>query len=141
MWNNEKLGRLCLPELQQLGNNFLCVNTELVQLILPKLKYVGNNFLCNTEKLSRLELPELQKIGDNCLLYNESLVYVVIPKLPFLEKRILENSRNLMMENNSGNISMSDIAKNALSQGVTLEQVETVSRNIEIEDLGRVENL
>ena len=42
----------------------------------------------------------------------------------YIQINLMENAKKLMMESGSANISMNDITRYSLSQGVTLEQVE-----------------
>ncbi len=74
-------------------------NESLSELSLPELQEVGNDFLYSNESLSELSLPELQEVGDYFLSCNESLRNVYLPNCPQLEEemqRIVDKNKQVI---------------------------------------------
>ena len=85
--------------IQQIGNDFLCYNTELEKINLPKVQRIGNNFLCNNIELTEINLPELQRVGNNFLCYNLELTKINLPKAKQVGDQFLGNNAVLAQIN------------------------------------------
>ena len=76
------LQKLYMPDLEKAGNMFLWNVYSITQVHLPNLKEVGHSFI-TSGALSQIELPSLKRCGGNFLEYNNSLTELYLPELQY----------------------------------------------------------
>ncbi len=93
--NAKALKILKMVDLQKVGNGFLYHNATLEELELPLLEEVADNFLLCNRMMTKLNLPNLQRVGSNFLNFNEALIKLNLPKLLKIDNGFLLRNCNL----------------------------------------------
>ena len=127
----EYKGKLDLPLLETVGNNFLESNKSLTKLELHKLKQIGNNFLRINNSLSELDLLNVEKIGDNFLELNKSLTKLELHKLKQIGNNFLRMNSNISKLDlpNVEQIGDNFLEKNNILTVLTLIKLKCVGNN------------
>ena len=81
------LKKLYMPDLEKAGKMFLWSVYSITQVHLPKLKEVGYLFISDSGALSHIELPSLERCGDGFLEHNNSLTELYLPELQYADGR------------------------------------------------------
>ena len=76
-----KIIELVLPNVTEIGENFLRYNTSLQSLSLPNVEKIGDWFIPNNQILSHLDAPKLKFTGDDFLINNTALTELNLPEL------------------------------------------------------------
>ena len=82
MWLNKELHVLDLPNVEEIGNDFLAENTRLEEINFPKLKKISNNFLESNNIITEINLPNVEEVGNDFL---HSSMYVCEANMPKLK--------------------------------------------------------
>ncbi len=80
------LQKLYMPDLEKAGNMFLWNVYSITQVHFPKLKEVGYSFI-SEGALSQIELPSLKRCGGGFLEHNNSLTELYLPELQYADGR------------------------------------------------------
>ena len=124
---NKRLVEVNFSKLEEVGDNFLYCNQGLKQVDFSELKKVRNNFLFCNKVLKQADFSNLEEVGYNFLYSNRDLIQIISPKSPEIMKKF-SNKIEKNLKKQSKNISMKDVVKNAISQGVTPKQVEQMDK-------------
>ncbi len=81
-----KLKKLYMPDLEKAGNMFLWNVYSITQVHLPNLKEVGYSFI-PSGALSQIELPSLKRCGGGFLEDNNFLTELYLPELQYASGR------------------------------------------------------
>ena len=90
-----KIIELVLPNVTEIGENFLPYNTSLQSLSLPNVEKIGDWFIPNNQILSHLDAPKLKFTGDDFLPNNEALTELNLPELIEMGDYSLHNNYNM----------------------------------------------
>lgn len=96
--------KLNLPNVREIGMNFMYVNTVLNEFNAPNVRKIGHFALRNNGELTKLDLPNLQDVGRDFLHYNQKMTDFNTPNLinvgPFtlydhqeLNVKVIEDTR------------------------------------------------
>ena len=126
-----------MPNLTQVGDDFLYYNKGLTQLEMPNLTQVGDDFLYYNKGLTQLEMPNLTQVGDSFLHYNEGLTQLELPNLPELKEKFSDIiDRNIEViesqkSKNKGIITAQSIAQLDKDNELTTSEISIAHRIIE----------
>ena len=133
---NSDLEELNMPQLQFIENGFLYNNMALKKVDMPKVLTIGNCFMRKNTSLIELNIPHVKKIGAYFLPDNQALTELNMPFNQYFKTVTILKKQTpgeilkdwiILMGKKFGNvikkICPKDALKNALSQGITMEQV------------------
>ena len=133
---NSALEELNIPQIKVVKNGFLYNNRALKKVYMPQVLSIGNCFMRKNTSLTDLNIPHVQKIGRYFLPDNQVLTNLNMPfnqyfkTVTILKKQapreIMKDWIILMsrkFKNVIKTIHPRDTLKNALSRGITMEQV------------------
>ena len=84
---------LSLPNVQEIGDNFLLYNDYLTSINLPNVKKIGDKFLFYNKSLTSINLPNVKKIGESFLEHNRVLTSINLPNVEYIASDFLGNNR------------------------------------------------
>lgn len=87
---NTKLKSLSLAKVKTIGEWFLHWNNEITILDLPSVENIKSAFLYSTRVIKKILLPKAKSIGFNFLQYNTSLEYLYIPNIEKIRFNFLQ---------------------------------------------------
>ena len=93
--NNQKLESIQLPQVESIGEGFFYNNETLENIQLPQVESIGDYFLCNNQKLESIQLPQVESIGDSFLWKNETLENIQLPQVQSIGGNFLYNNKTL----------------------------------------------
>ena len=76
---NGRIIDLKIPDLEEIGENFLHISTMIKSVDLPNAKKIGDNFCQSGRFIEKVNIPKVQEIGNNFMLGNRVMKEVTIP--------------------------------------------------------------
>ena len=95
MSSNKCINFVEMPNLLEVGLDFLCFNQELTMLRLNSLIKTDDNFLDYNRKIKNVYFPNLQFVGLNFMTCNESLETISLPSIIEIENGFLFSNKCL----------------------------------------------
>ncbi len=93
--NNTCLTRIELPNAEKISGRFLRSNKTLKSINLPNVTYIGYNFMPNNRVLTSVKMPKLRKVRDYFLFSNCSLTEIKLPEIVSIGGYFLYNCADL----------------------------------------------
>ena len=93
--NANSIKQLYLPQLCDVGSDFLYFNYTIDRLHMPMLARVGDSFLKSNTSLTELNLPSTTSVGDEFILSNNTISVLNMPSLKSVGKYFLCNGKNI----------------------------------------------
>ncbi len=85
-----------LPEVQIIGDNFLPRDNNIGGISLPNVIEIGSEFLYHNEVLSYFNTPKLRRIGNNFLVRNTQMMELDLPNVTRVGNSFLSRNLKLM---------------------------------------------
>ena len=92
---NKCLTSINLPNVTKIGGNFLYFNVNLTSTNLPNVTKIGDGFLENNKRLTSINLPNVTKIGSWFLQCNKRLKSINLPNVKQIGGNFLQNNKRL----------------------------------------------
>lgn len=86
---NNRITGLINNNIEEVGNNFLCINETISKIELKKLKKTGKSFLEYNRSLTSIEFPSLEEVGDDFLSENTYILEAILPNLEIVGKNFI----------------------------------------------------
>ena len=148
--NRNEIEELKLPQVENIGSNFLLNNENLKNLELSQVKNIGDYFLLNNKKIESIELPQVENIGCEFFCYNKNFKSIKLPQVKNIGNSFLLNNKEL------GSIELPQVKNigdyfllnNKKIESIELPQVENIgyeflcyNKNLESIKLPQVKNI